>query len=249
MKNKITIYIAVILCAFSISKAQSQINYGSIEYEIKVNLSKRFPPVANSNYGGGRRSGGQPSKPSYLIESATLYFKDSSSLFVVQAMEDVAQQRQTYTTKTFINLDKQTLATQIDILGENFYVEDILPKREWKSTGKMRKILNFECHEVFTKINDSTKIYAWFSPEFVPAVGPESYWDLPGAILGLAYEDGSITYFAKGISDNYPSFEQANMPEPNKKLYNRAKLTNEFLNKYSSNARYTQLIKDMLHFF
>ena len=48
-------------------------------------------------------------------------------------------------------------------------------------------------------MNDSTRIYAWFSPDLVPATGPEGFNGLPGTILGLATEDGSIVYFAKTV--------------------------------------------------
>jgi GLPGLI family protein len=48
-------------------------------------------------------------------------------------------------------------------------------------------------------MNDSTRIYAWFSVDIVPSIGPEGFEGLPGAILGLATEDGSVIYFAKEV--------------------------------------------------
>jgi GLPGLI family protein len=35
--------------------------------------------------------------------------------------------------------------------------------------------------------------------ELVPSIGPEGFAGLPGAILGMATEDGSVIYFAKEV--------------------------------------------------
>jgi GLPGLI family protein len=51
-------------------------------------------------------------------------------------------------------------------------------------------------------MQDSSKIYAWFSNEILPSVGPEGFCGLPGAILGLATEDGGVIYFAKTVTFN-----------------------------------------------
>ena len=50
------------------------------------------------------------------------------------------------------------------------------------------------------EMNDSTRIYAWFSVDIVPSIGPEGFSGLPGAILGLATENGGVIYFAKSVS-------------------------------------------------
>jgi GLPGLI family protein len=57
------------------------------------------------------------------------------------------------------------------------------------------------CRKAVWEMNDSTRIYAWFSPNIVPSVGPEGFYGLPGAILGLATENGAIVYFATEIKE------------------------------------------------
>lgn len=164
-------------------------------------------------------------------------------------MEDVNDQRKTFTTVTLIDLINKTLTTNINLLGENFTIADTLPKRIWKYTNKVREIAGIECQQVFTQIDDSTKIYAWFDPQVIPAVGPESYGDLPGVILGLAYEDGSITYFATKVNTDYPTELQNYTRTPNKKKYNRHAFDKEFSTKYDAGNRYHKLIEDLLHFY
>jgi GLPGLI family protein len=65
--------------------------------------------------------------------------------------------------------------------------------------------------------------YAWFAPDLICSTGPESYNGLPGAILGLAKEDGSVTYFATSVSILNP--EKEKLLHPTKKI--KYKSTNE----------------------
>lgn len=230
--------------------------YGKIEYEIRVNLDKRFPPTNNNgNFKGGGRGNFNRGNTNtsingnYLIEKATLAFTDSVSLFITEEMESVNQQRQTYTTVTYSDLIQQQVITRINLLGEVFLIQDKQKEAVWKYTGKVREIAGIECPQVFTKLEDGTVIYAWFNTEVIPSIGPESYWNLPGAILGLAYEDGGITYFATQISSDYPEeLNDFKMPS-SKKIYTRTQFDKEFSTKYEATNRYYQLIQDLLHFY
>ncbi len=246
-------YILIFISSTLSLTAFSQMRYGSVEYEIKINLDKRFPVSGNSNFkgGGGNRGGfnNAPSGSNYLVEKATLYFTDSTSLFITEPLENVNDQRKTFTTNTFTDFINKTLMTNINLLGESFTIADTLPKRIWKYTNKVRDIAGIECQQVFTQINDSTKIYAWFDPQVIPAVGPESYGDLPGVILGLAYEDGSITYFATKVNTDYPMELRNYTPISSKKKYTRHTFNKEFSTKYDATNRYHKLIEDLLHFY
>lgn len=233
-----------------------QMRYGSIEYEIRTNLDKRFPPT-NSNAGnfrsGGRggnfNSSSNSGSGNYLIEKAVLYFTDSVSLYVTELSENINDQRKTFTNVTQHNIIEGQFETQINLLGENFIIKDAAPKRIWKFTGKVRDIAGVECPQAITTLEDGTKIYAWFDTDMIPSIGPESYWDLPGAILGLAYEDGSVTYFATKINSDFPTEFEQFKASTSKKVYSRADFIKEFEKKYDTGNRYYQLIQDLVHFF
>jgi GLPGLI family protein len=63
--------------------------------------------------------------------------------------------------------------------------------------------MEYECIKAIWQKNDSTRIYAWFSPMISASIGPEGISGLPGAILGLAREDGSVVYFANRFSNEF----------------------------------------------
>lgn len=231
-----------------------QIRYGTIHYDVKINLSKRFSQNSNAGPGGGRGgfAGGDKKNESnnYLNEKATLYFTDSMSIFVIHPLDEVKEQNKTFLTTTKMDFRNQTISTSINILGSQFYVRDTIPQCVWKFTGKNRDIAGVKCKQATTKLADGTKIYAWFDTAVLPAVGPESYTNLPGAILGLAYEDGSITYFASTISTSFPEEIATAFPNLNpRKVYSREDFIKEFSSKYDKNDRLYQLIQDLIHFF
>lgn len=250
MKTLNKINLLFFLFVFVATNTIGQIRYGTIVFERKTNLEKRF---SNNMGQGGKMTrtpgGGKASDSKYLIEKTTLYFTDSSSLFTTQELENVTDQSKTFQTTTYKNLISKNLETTINLLGENFSISDTIPQRIWKFTSRVRTILDHECKQAITKINDSTIIYAWFNTDVIPSVGPESYSGLPGAIMGLAYEDGSVTYFATEFKTDYPEILRTYKSTKSKKTYTRNQFITEFSTKYNPNYRLYKLIKDLLHFF
>jgi GLPGLI family protein len=72
------------------------------------------------------------------------------------------------------------------------------------------------CRKAIWEKNDSTRIYAWFSVDIVPSIGPEGFGGLPGAILGLATEDGGVIYFAKKVDTGQVSPKSLEYEKTNK---------------------------------
>lgn len=171
--------------------SNAQISEGVIHFERKTNLYKRFKDKDTQKYIGDDKK--------YRVEKFDLYFNDSISLFV--PVETVADNLEwtTYKNSSLLNRSTQERTSILNVWGENIFVKDSIKQREWKFTDKHRVIANYECRQAVWKANDSVRIYAWFSVEVIPSVGPETFTGLPGAILGLALEDGRTTYFATGI--------------------------------------------------
>lgn len=228
-----------------------QIHYGAITYEITINLNKRFPSINQQNTHGFGNTRGQnrDSNTQYLVENATLYFNDSVSIFITHPPESMRDLNRTFLTSTQINLNDKMLQTHINLFGEEFTIHDSLPQRIWKFTSRERLIAGKMAKQAITQVNDSTTIYAWFDPDFFYSIGPESYSGLPGAILGLAYEDGSITYFAQKIDTNYPEMQGQFLNLATRNVMTRKHFITTFNEKYNAAHRYYQLIKDMLVFF
>ena len=95
----------------------------------------------------------------------------------------------------------------MNMMGSAMTVKDTLKPRVWKVTESKRKIAGYICRKSMLEINDSTRLYAWFTVDLVPSIGPEGFDGLPGAILGFANEDGSIVYFAKRVEAMEPPLE------------------------------------------
>ena len=131
----------------------------------------------------------------------TLFVNTNGSAFV--PIESESQDRMSWLTSKnsyFQNVKEKNQLIVFSLFGNNLYIKDSLPSRSWKITENTRTIAGYECRKAIYQKNDSTRIYAWYSPALIPSVGPEGFCGLPGTILGVATEDGGIIYFAKSIS-------------------------------------------------
>jgi GLPGLI family protein len=80
------------------------------------------------------------------------------------------------------------------------------------------------CYKSIWEMNDSTRIYAWFCPDIVPSVGPEGFSGLPGAILGLATEDGGVVYYATEVKEMEVTAETTDFTEYMDEKYTKEEL-------------------------
>ena len=94
-------------------------------------------------------------------------------------------------------------------------------------------------------MNDSTRIYVWYTDDIVPSVGPESFCGLPGAILGLATEDGGVIYFAKSVEVTKPAIEQLTPKIGRNKVYATAELKTKLEKDFGKNPWGKAMIKDL----
>ena len=212
-----TLSIIVTFCC--ISSAFSQITSGKIVFERKTNLMKKFTDERSKKW--------ITEENKYNLDVFELYFNDSISVFI-PAEEELGKKGMGWaTTKNSVvqNINSGTRLSVLNIWGENAYVQDSLINREWKITESKRKIGSYMCQKAVYKMNDSITIYAWFSEDIIPAIGPETFRGLPGAILGLATEDGGVVYFAKSYEALKPDFDFAKItPKAGKKTYSHEEL-------------------------
>lgn len=188
----------MLLLVFGGAQAQF-IKAGKITYERKTNLHKKFPDEETRRWIG---------KDKYRIDMFELYFNDTMSYFAYQqgpseGRGDWATVKNTHVTF----LSKNLRHSLLNIMGEEVVVVDALKTREFKRLGKKRDIAGFKCQMVRFDQDDSTRLYAWYCDAILPSVGPETYLGLPGAILGLANEDGGVVYFAKKVEAMQPDFK------------------------------------------
>lgn len=187
----------IIICLFICLCLQSfsQIENGRIVFVRKTNIKKTLGDVI-------------PEKWKYhvddiKVDSFMLEFNDTSAQFksmnentidpIIWATNHnlIIQNKKMNKKITFITVNNQKIKIEEN---NDQYIK-------WKITGEERVICGFTCIKAFFVKEDHSKIYAWFCPYISPDFGPEGLGKLPGLILGLAVEDGSITYFASSFSD------------------------------------------------
>lgn len=204
-----------------VGTASAQINTGRIVFERKTNLKKRL--------GNDPRMGKFITEENkYRIENFELFFNDSMSVFKpIESDEAEAQGMLKYFTQqntVYLNINNRQKFIAMDLWGNPAYIKDSIDDRKWKITESKRVISGYECRKAIWQMNDSTRIYAWFSVDIVPAIGPEGLEGLPGAILGLATEDGSVVYFAKEVKAMDPPVGVLTYSEKGKEVYTEEEL-------------------------
>jgi GLPGLI family protein len=187
---KIKLYILAILFLSHFSEAQ--VSSAKITYERKTNLYKKMKGDNVKNW--------IKEEDKIKLDYFELYFNDTCSVFKPQESElkenfSWATQKST----VYQNFNTSQRYTIKDMWGENLHIRDSLRERKWHITESTRKVAGYNCRKAIWRANDSTRIYAWFSYDLVTSTGPESFYGLPGVILGLATEDGGVVYFAKKV--------------------------------------------------
>jgi GLPGLI family protein len=100
--------------------------------------------------------------------------------------------------KIFTDLKNKKKIEQKDFMTRLFLIESDLGSSTWKLTGRIRKVLGYNCQEAIME-NKDKKIRACFTSSIPVAVGPECYGDLPGLILLVDINDGKQIITATSI--------------------------------------------------
>ena len=210
----------VFVCAFVFTGflSTAQITAGKITFERKTNLKKLFKDDERIKSMGVELD--------TRIEKFELYFNDSASAFLPVPDDEERGWGKYLTSHNTIykNRNKQEKIAIMEMMGREMIIRDSITKRSWKITEKKRKLAGYMCRRAIWEMNDSTRIYAWFSVDVVPSIGPEGFDGLPGGILGLATEDGGIIYFAKELELMNPPAEVMSRDLGKEDVYSEAEL-------------------------
>lgn len=223
IKNLVLTFL--IYCLFS-QVLSSQITYGKITYERKTNLYKKFKN--NRDVKEWLKE-----EDKNKIDIFELYFNDSLSAFKPQE-SDLVERMSWATTKNMVyqNHVSGKRLTEKKIWGEAFLMSDTIRTFKWKITDSKRNICGYQCRKAIWQANDTTRIYAWFCTEIIPSIGPESFVGLPGAILGLATEDGGIIYFAKTVEVVKPDVVSLIPKKSKQKIYKASELKEQIAKQF-----------------
>jgi GLPGLI family protein len=210
---------------------------GRIVFERKTNLEKRFNDERMKRWLDGAKT---------KTDMFELIFNDSISIF--RPVDSDIQDRMSWATNKNVilqdfNNNQKTII--FDISGQQVVVQDANDVRQWKITDSKRTIGKYRCRKAVYEKNDSTRLYAWYAVDIVPSVGPEGFFGLPGAILGLATEDGGIIYFATEVQMKPAKKEDFVLDLKKKDIYNPQELK-AYLEKQFANQPWGQRLYDDL---
>lgn len=232
--------ILVIIALFQWQCASSQVLEGKITYQRKTNLYKKFQDTWKDVKDDIKEADRNK------VDVFELYFNDTCALF--QPEESNVREKMFWATSkntVYSSLKSKKMLSVKTAWSENLYIYDETPHFEWHITESTRTIAGYTCTKAYTFLHDTIKIFAWYTTDILPSVGPESVQGLPGAILGLATEDGGVVYMATKVELNTQVFTDK-IPHPKKKdLYTNQELRNHLEKEFSSNKWGKQMIKNI----
>lgn len=232
-------YLTVLMALVIQLYVNAQVTQGKIIYERKTNLFKKYKDDNNMKEWIREENKNK-------VDVFELYFNDSISVFKPQ--ENDLRENFSWTTSkntVYENFKTNKQLSVKSLWDDKIFMEDSIPAKEWKITTSKRTIAGYNCRKAIWYMNDSTRIYAWYTNEIIPSVGPETFCKLPGAILGLATEDGGVIYFAKSV-ETTPTDVQRVIPKKGKnRIYSSAELKAKLEKEYGKNSWGKSLIKDM----
>lgn len=204
------------------------IESGKITYERKTNLLKipNLPPFLQKI----------ADEKKYNIDEFVLTFNSNGSSFIPKAAM-TNNPADMLSTKNTVYSNHQTgdRMTMLDLMGNKIFIQDTVNKISWTMTDNTRKLAGYECKMAIYRKDDSTRLYAWYAEELVPAVGPETFSGLPGTILGLATEDGGVVYFAKSVEVVKVEDSQFKYDTGKTKVYNKKAFAEEITKQMGNN--------------
>jgi GLPGLI family protein len=232
-------FFVIFLVALDWSSYAQFYTTGTIYYTRRTNLQKRFTDQRM------KRFVNEDNK--IKNDRFSLAFNDTLSVFkyiAPNATDEMAWLTSKNEYYQYLTPRKQM--TIFQFFGSSVYVKDSLPERKWKMTDSKRTICGFVCRKAIYQKNDSTRIYAWYAPNIIPSVGPEGFCGLPGAIMGIATEDGGIIYFADKVDFALtPSKEGIALEIGKNKVYNLKELRDKLEKDYGNTPWGKRMFDDM----
>ncbi|ASS49874.1 MAG: hypothetical protein A3D31_09855 [Candidatus Fluviicola riflensis] len=228
-----------LIMLFTVQSVHGQlVQYGKITYERRTNLFKKFDDERMREW--------LKEADKIKTDKFALYFNDSVSMFSYITPEEQDQMSwATVKNTVYANRAKDQRVVFMDMWGTQLTITDSLVDRTWKITDKTRKIAGYECTRAIWQKNDSTRIYAWFTTDIIPTIGPESVQGLPGAVLGLATEDGGVVFFATSVEVVNPTPEQLTPPKKKGKDYTSEALKVEMTEKMKGEPFGDRVIQEL----
>ncbi len=137
-------------------------------------------------------------------QKMNLFFNEKESLYT-WGQEDQSYEDENWKSRNkelvfHRNFENEKRTDLIEILGKTYLVQDSLQKIDWKVMNQIKEVAGFICMKAVTEDKvKGQKIVAWFTGDIPVASGPEQMFGLPGMVLELDADDGTVTVVATSV--------------------------------------------------
>lgn len=174
---------------------------GVITYEVKINMHRNLP------------EDGQDMKsmiPEYRVSADQLFFNDQESLYSPVEAEPEPDEDEGAGVRMRLRRPKNEIYVKPgefkrvmlqEFIGKKYLIEDSLKMLPWKLTMETKEVIGYACRKAtFTDEERKMNVVAWYSDQFRPFLGPETFNTLPGAVLLVDINNGERIIAAKSIA-------------------------------------------------
>ncbi|MEP6794069.1 MAG: GLPGLI family protein [Saprospiraceae bacterium] len=185
-------YIFIFFAFLSTSLAFTQ-GTGKVTFEEKMNLHKNLPPDKQEM---------KDMIPEFNTSMFSLTFSGDESIYQPQKESDESEVTSTnggnqMTMRfgrenriVYKNLALDTMIESREFMQKQFLIVGAPTPRKWKIGKNQKEILGHKCMEADFRLDSTTSMVVWFTPEIKVSNGPSDYQGLPGLILGVDINDG-----------------------------------------------------------
>lgn len=174
---------------------------GVISYDEKRDLHRNLPDPSMKSF-----------VPQFQTQRTELYFRGDSTLY--KPSEEVEEEQisggggmqmrmRRMKFESYRNFATGMRADWREFGQKMLIVEDTIQERNWKLTGKIKKVAGYDCLEATTSFlgMDSTeqRVVAWFTESLALPMGPLYFTGLPGAVLEVDINEGEQTIVATKV--------------------------------------------------
>lgn len=223
MKKYLYIVVAILGWA-QVAKAQNNdfIKSGHIVYERKSQMQKAIQEFVNlhpymKNQSTEIMSMYNNKYKPFQITTYDLYFTNDKSFYGPQEKQPDTHQEYDrmfdlpgQDNKVFTDYATNKRLSTKTIFGNVLNITDSVEKIKWRITDETREIAGFDCRRANGLIHDSVYVVAFYTTQIQPSMGPESFYGLPGMILGLSMPYLHSTWFATQV---FPTVDQTKITE------------------------------------
>ncbi|MBF8963144.1 GLPGLI family protein [Pontibacter sp. FD36] len=164
---------------------------GVITYENTMNMHRRLGPEQEAM---------KSMIPEYRTTKQQLFYNAQESLY--KALEEDEDQFTASGGGMRINMrvplnesyyDQGTAQKVLltEFMGKKYIIEDSIRISPWKFGTETKEIQGYTCKQAYYEDEArKTAVVAWYTDKLRPALGPESYNTLPGAVLAVDINNG-----------------------------------------------------------